>query len=311
MSFGASPTMSTFPYGFGNGVSIRNMPFAQTQGGQIFWVYNGSALPPTGRPGSDNNRGTFDAPFASIAGALTACVANRGDILMVKPGHAESITAATLLDINVAGVQIVGLGTGALRPTLTLSGATAATLTISGAGASLRNFIIDLTGIDAIAAGITISASGVGLFDNFVRVASASAQATLGASVLTGLSGVEIAGNSFFGTANAGTTAALQIVGGDNHLVAENQFFGNYTAGTGAISNITTAVSNLRILRNLIANNTASSTKVITCLSGTTGQIADNRMQILSGSAPITAAAMSWVGANYYAATIATAGTLI
>jgi hypothetical protein len=34
-------------------------------------------------------------------------------------------------------------------------------------------------------------------------------------------------------------------------------------------------------------------------------------MQVLTGTAPIVGAAMSWVGRNYYAATIATAGTLI
>lgn len=45
--------------------------------------------------------------------------------------------------------------------------------------------------------------------------------------------------------------------------------------------------------------------------AGSTGMISDNRMQILSGTAPITAAGMSWVGGNYYAAALATAGTLI
>ena len=46
-------------------------------------------------------------------------------------------------------------------------------------------------------------------------------------------------------------------------------------------------------------------------LTGSTGQISGNQMQILSGTAPITGDAMAWVGNNYYAAAIATAGTLI
>lgn len=311
MSFGSSPITSTFPYGFANGVSIRNMPIAQTQGGQVYWVYNGTALTPNGRPGSNNNRGTFDSPFATIAGALSACTANRGDIIMVKPGHAETINATTLFNLNVAGVQVVGVGIGANRPTLTVAGSTAATLTISAANTGLRNFILDFTGIDAVAVGMTVSASGFNLLDCFIRTAGASAQATLGISIATGLSNVIIGGNSFYGTTDAGTTAALQLIGGDNHAILENRFFGAYTAGTGAISNITTASLNLVIARNQIANITASSTKAITCVSGTTGSISDNRMQILSGTAPITAAGMSWVGANYYAAAVATAGTLI
>jgi len=311
MSFGASPTMSVFPYGFSQGASIRNMPVAQTQSGQIFWVYNGTALSPTGKPGSNNNRGTFDAPFATIAGALTACLAGRGDIIMVKSGHAEVITAVNPLNFNKAGVQILGVGAGNARPSLTIGASTSATLTFSAANVALRNFNLDFTGIDAVAAGATIAASGVMLIDCFIRTASASAQATLGVSIATGLSGVVIAGNAFYGTSDAGTTAALQIIGGDNHNILDNQFFGAYTAGTGAISNITTASLNLEIAGNFIANNTAASTKAITAVAGTTGVIANNRMQILSGTAPITAAAMSWVGANYYAAAIATAGTLI
>ena len=311
MSFGASPTMSNYPYGFSFGVSLRNMPIAQTQGGQVFWVYNGSALPPTGKPGSNTNRGTFDAPFATIAGALTACLAGRGDIIMVKPGHAESVTAATLLNLNVAGAQIIGAGVGSNRPVLTLSGATTATITVSGANITLRNFIIDLTGIDAIAAGMTVNASGFQLLDCEIFTASASAQATLGVSIATGLSDIVIAGNEFYGTADAGTTAAVQIVGGVRHLIADNIFFGAYAAGTGAISVITTASAGLKIVGNSISNRTAASTKAITALTGTTGVILNNRMQILSGTAPITADAMSWAGANYYAAAIATAGTLI
>jgi hypothetical protein len=46
--------------------------------------------------------------------------------------------------------------------------------------------------------------------------------------------------------------------------------------------------------------------------ASSTGQIAGNAMQILGGgTAPITGAAMSWVGPDYYASTIATGSTLV
>lgn len=311
MSFGASPAMSTYPYGFGNGVSIRNTPIALSQPGQVFWVYNGTALPPTGKPGSDNNRGTFDAPFATIAGALTACVADRGDILMVKPGHAETITAITLLNLNVAGVAIVGLGNGPARPTLTVAGATAATLRISANNVTLRGFNIDLTGVDAIAEGITVDADGFSLLDCYVNTADAGGQCTIGISILAGHFDCTIAGCYILGYAGIGTAAAIQMVSGARHSILNNTIRGNYTAAVGAISNITTSTADLIIAGNFLANGTASSTKVINVGAGATGVIANNRMQILSGSTPITAAAMSWVGANYYANAVATAGTLI
>ncbi len=44
---------------------------------------------------------------------------------------------------------------------------------------------------------------------------------------------------------------------------------------------------------NRINNLTASSTKSMVFVAGSTGMISNNRMQILSGSAPITGAALS------------------
>jgi hypothetical protein len=117
--------------------------------------------------------------------------------------------------------------------------------------------------------------------------------------------------NEFIGTTDAGTAAAVRVVGGNEHVIKGNRFYGAYTTSLGAIDNATTACLRVTIADNVIENATASSTKAMVFQSGSTGSITGNRMQILSGSAPITGAAMSWVGANYYAATIATAGTLI
>jgi len=103
--------------------------------------------------GSDGNRGlTTGLPFASIAKALTACTADKGDVIVVMPGHTETVATAAALDINVAGVSVIGLGNGALRPTLTLSAA-AATVGISAANVTLDNFIL-VGGFADVAVGI-------------------------------------------------------------------------------------------------------------------------------------------------------------
>ena len=53
-------------------------------------------------------------------------------VLIVFPGHAETISSATSLVMDTIGVYVVGLGKGALRPTLTFS---ADTSTIADSGA--------------------------------------------------------------------------------------------------------------------------------------------------------------------------------
>lgn len=57
-----------------------------------------------------------DKPFATIDFAIGQCTANQGDVILVLPGHAETATAITC---DVAGVTIVGLGEGTVRPSLT------------------------------------------------------------------------------------------------------------------------------------------------------------------------------------------------
>ena len=57
-------------------------------------------------------------PVATIDYAVGLCTANKGDIILVMPGHNEAITAATSLVVDVAGIQIIGLGVNQSRPML-------------------------------------------------------------------------------------------------------------------------------------------------------------------------------------------------
>lgn len=81
---------------------------------------------------SDNNSGT-DAgkPLATVDAAIGKCTASKGDVIVLLPGHAETVTA-TSIALDVAGVTIVGLGYGLNRPVFTF-GAAAATITVSAA----------------------------------------------------------------------------------------------------------------------------------------------------------------------------------
>ena len=249
--------------------------------------------------------------YTTIDAAIGACVAGRGDVIYVLPGHTESVTSATSLVCDVAGVRIQGMGDGANRPTITLSTSVNATIPVSAANVTIDNVIIDLTGIDAIVAGITPTAAGFTLSNSLVVTASASAQATLGILTTAAAGRMRLIGNEFLGTTDAGTAAAVRIVGGNEHVIKGNRFYGAYTTTLGAIDNATTACLRVTVADNIIENATALSTKAMTFQATSTGSITGNHMQILSGTAPITGAAMSWVGRNYYAATIATAGTLI
>jgi hypothetical protein len=129
--------MTRFPNGFANGIELRGMPLAVTHPGKVFWVYNGTALLPGQKSGSNGNKGTFNDPFATVDYAISQCTASRGDVVFIKPGHAETL-AADGFDLDVAGVAVLGLGTGTLMPSFTLS-ATTSDVNISAANCSLVN----------------------------------------------------------------------------------------------------------------------------------------------------------------------------
>lgn len=132
--------VTNFPQGFAAGISIRGMPLLQMQAGQIFYVGNGRPVNPYQSSGADGNPGTFQSPMATVQAALSnRCVHARGDIIMVLPGHYETIADASTLALNCMGVAIIGLGSGPTRPRFRFNTATTANIPVRSAGVSIQN----------------------------------------------------------------------------------------------------------------------------------------------------------------------------
>jgi hypothetical protein len=149
--------MSNFPNGFVGGVMLRGLPIVQTHPGKVFWVSNNTTGLLAGqRGGSDGNRGDFNSPFATLAYAMTQCVANRGDIIFVKPGHAESVTSATALPLQRRGRRHRRPRRRLGRPTFTVSTANTATIAVSADNVSVQNCIF-VANFLSIAACFTLS----------------------------------------------------------------------------------------------------------------------------------------------------------
>ena len=77
----------------------------------------------------------------TITSALALCTAARGDTIYVAPDHTETISAAAGIALNVAGVNVIGIGSGSDRPTLTWATSTAATITITANNVVFKNFV--------------------------------------------------------------------------------------------------------------------------------------------------------------------------
>ena len=98
--------------------------------GQRFYVHAGTGVDAAGYGSSP------DAPVASLDYAIGLCTADKGDTIILMEGHAETTTA---IAADVAGVRIIGLGTGRLRPALTATTGASDLLGVSAANVSIEN----------------------------------------------------------------------------------------------------------------------------------------------------------------------------
>lgn len=100
-------------------------------GGKVYYVSSASGV------GSNNADGlTWSTPFATLAYALTKVVASKGEVIVLMPGHAETITASAF---SVAGIRVVGIGTGTNRPTLTATTAATDLINVTAANVYMEN----------------------------------------------------------------------------------------------------------------------------------------------------------------------------
>ncbi len=286
----------------------------ESQGtGNVFWVSSTSST----KADSVGSGYSPDAPFATLAYALTQCTASQGDRIYVMEAHAENVIAASTIAWSVAGVKVIGLGSGDLRPTFTWNTIATATMTMSSANCRITNCIFDLTiGSVAIVSGIVVSAAGCQIDNCYFKVGKAGTGTAPIQAILTtaGANRLAILNNDFIGPAATPTTVSagtncICVVGGTGVKIQNNNIHGWFTTSSGGILGLTTLSDNILIDGNKIGNQTASSTKAIVLLTGSTGWISNNRLGILSSNVPVTADTCFFGGNTYTATQGVTAGT--
>jgi hypothetical protein len=263
---------------FPNGLSSFGVPVLGGGGlipatsGSYFWVDSGTGT---------NGQGSFNDPFSTLANAYNACAASASDVIILKPTHAETLSAAAGIVLNKIGVSIIGLGQGALRPTFTLSG-TAATCTINFTAANqvLKNVVITAA-VDELVSAITVGAANISIVGVEYRETSVSYQAL---SFITGNTSADfltISGcRAMQLTAANGNAPCIHLVGGDDNVIEGNivWWIGANNAATCGLSSTGTAT-----LRSFVANNIfhvlgGTSVIPISMVASSTGYAINNKV---------------------------------
>ena len=247
--------------------------------GNIFFVHSG-----TGTNGAGYGQNP-DAPVASIDYAVGLCTANQGDRIYVMPGHVETVATASGLAADVAGVEIIGIGTGSARPKVNLT-ATDATVAISAANVTFRN-ILFTGGIDAIASVIVVSAADVAIVDCEYR--DVTGECTVGILTTAAADRLHIRNLRYDGATSAGTSAGIAIVGGDRIVIEGLRMDGNFSVG--GIDIRTTATTDLEVRDVVFRTRNSADIFLVDTITGSTGQIGPNlSLRVQDNAANITEA---------------------
>ena len=212
----------------------------------IFYVDSGHAAASASGPGTNPK-----SPLSTIDAAVGKCDPDNGDMIIVMPGHAEVVASAGALDLDVAGITIIGIGQGASQPTVTFTTIITADMDVDAANVTVIgiNFVagfaditaaIDVNADDFSVLGCRFTQSAVDM-NALIWVQDAAA----GASDRIRIEGCHViaydAANTHF--VNFGGT-------GDGHIVRRNVLLGDWgtacIGGAGVVTHVTVTDNDIR-----------------------------------------------------------------
>jgi hypothetical protein len=240
---------------------------------------------------------TPDKPYATLDYAIGKCTANKGDIIYLMPGHSEAIATSLGCVLDVAGVQVIGLGHGSLQPLFTLGTATTATISVTAADCRIRNIKV-LSGLADVAAGITLAATATGTIveDCLFMDGGLTVELKIAISIAALCSNVIVRRCRFFSdmaAATGATTAAIKTVGAADYLRIEDCFsHGHYS---GANFDLSAAASlSIYIRGNALINIDTDAGLTMSNNAGDTGFVIENDAAGIKDTVHLAGAALAW-----------------
>ena len=239
----------------------------------IFYVHSGTG---TDAAGYGQNP---DAPVATIDYAVGLCAADKGDVIYVLPGHNEGLGDAQI-DLDVAGISVIGLGQGSLVPRIDFDHANAS-INIGANGVTVRNLRL-LPSITDVLVGIDVEAAVTDTLIEDVEAlpgedAGGVDDFALTVDIKAGCSRTKVRGLKVRQHASgAGYIAGVRLTDASDDVLIEDCDIHILGAGVKApIEGITTLSTNVRIHRCVLETDAEPGIELLT---GTLGIITDCRI---------------------------------
>jgi len=222
--------------------------------GNVFFVDSGQTTTGADAVGYGRNP---DKPFLTIDYAVGQCAASNGDVIYVLPGHAETVSAAAGLALDVIGISVIGVGRGSLQPTVTFDTDADADMDVDAADILVENihFVANFADIVAM---IDVNADDFTLRN--CRFSQAAADMNALICVQDALAGgsdritIEGCHAMMYDAAN---THFVNFAGtGTGHIVRDNILMGDWGTmciGGAGLTTYTTIIDN--VIYNAAADN--------------------------------------------------------
>ena len=232
--------------------------------GNIWFVDSGETTLGSDAAGSGRSP---DSPFLTLDYAIASCTASNGDVIYCMPGHTEDLDADSAVDIDVAGISVIGLGRGAARPTFDNSAA-AGDFKLAADSTYIENLLFT-GGVDIGTGIIEVSAADCVIKNCEFR--DVTGQATDALMVTDGSDRLLIDGYRHIGAAAPGANSAIAITSSDDIEIKNFYIYGNFAVG--AIDFRTTASPRANIHHGTMWNANAADICIVDTITASTGFI--------------------------------------
>ena len=273
------------PTNFPSGVKSRGVPVEGFGGigspllttGKIFHVDSGADA-----ADNDNAATNPSQPAATLDGAIGKCTASNGDVILIAPGHTETISAAAAITFDVAGVTVIGMGVGNSRPTITLDTATTTDINVTAADVQIHNVIFSMNYADIVE---VFDLSAAGFVVNKCRFVDTATNMNFVDLIKTTTTDNEADRleftNNVIMSPDTGNNGVIEINGDIAGLVFNNNYIRLGVANSEAILSVATGkdVNDCEVCYNHVYRlNTAGDQLIDSDTTANSGIIAHNRL---------------------------------
>lgn len=200
--------------------------------------------------GNDANAGTEpELPVATIAQAVTNSVAN--SVIVVAAGHTQTIVGTQAFG-SVAGLRVVGCGTGSNRPKFTPTSGATAMFNVTSADVVFENIYFGAAaGTSGSAGRLTTNQSGTQVLNCQIDCGAFDQEGFIWSSCANGV----VNNCNFTAVASRPTRALLHNTGACNNFQMNGVVFDGSTFGWAGIACVPAAATDLVIKNLTLAGN--------------------------------------------------------